>query len=134
MALWSPFASTVTETLEIPGSGGQSVTIRKLGWKALETAQGVAQAKGAAQLSALGGAAFLQELTALGGEAKVRQADPFLGFDARTMIVAGVVTWPGGVVPTDEQIDDMDPVFKDWLARAIFALSKPDTETDRKND
>lgn len=128
MAKWSPFASAVTKTLDIPDGDGEQISIRKLGWKELERAATLMQKASAELLVSLGGVAVLREMQALGGEQAVRDAragDPILGYDRLELIATGVVRWPDGLQPTRAQLEQLEPVFAEWLSRQIWELSNP---------
>lgn len=132
---WSPFAKAVTEI--VPMQDGHSVTIRKLGWKALVDASNETQRKGIELAKAVGPGGLLAEITKQGGEAAIEaqaNADPVLQFDRFTLLDRGIKAWTFSDKPTADEIADLDEDVAKLLARKIYDLSKPTTaEDDRKN-
>lgn len=131
------FASQVRRTLtDIPRLDGQTITIRKLGWKALEAAATERQRVGLAMLREIGPGGLIKELQGQGGEDAVRQAaaaDPFVRYDPMTLLERGIVEWSLSGKPTSAEIEDLDLGVAEYVAREVYALSRPKTEDERKN-
>ena len=131
------FASQVRKTLtEVPGLEGQSVEIRKLGWKALDKAAEARTFSGIDMMRRIGPGGLLAELNAAGGEEKVREtasADPYLRYDRGVLVSRGIVSWSMSQSITQEQIDDLDEDTIEYIARQVYELSRPKTEGERKN-
>ena len=142
----SVFTSLVTKVLEVPGDPGQTITIRKLAPKHLETARTANQVKSMDALRAMGGPAFIREIQAMQIEstvvAEAVAADPRLLFDKVPLMTAGVIAWSyADRERTTEAFEDLDEATSDWLARELLMLAKPslfetpaDTEVAQKND
>ena len=133
MSVWSPFAKAVTEL--VPLQEGQSVTIQKLGWKALSDAASESQRKGIEFAKQIGPGGLLKEITNQGGEEELRKkaaADPFLQYDRQILLERGIKSWTFSDKPTPEEIGDLDEDISKMLARKVYELSKPAGE-ERKN-
>lgn len=135
MSDWTPFASAVTKELEIPNSGGKSITIRKLGFKQLERARDAVVERAGRQLAAMGGAEAFGKISTAADQAGVQEEapDPAKKYDQFQLIVMGVVRWPDGLKPSAQALEGLDAEFADWLAREIYELSRPLTAVERKN-
>jgi hypothetical protein len=136
MSAWSPFARTVTKTMPFPGSEAETVTIQKLGWKTLQDAANENQRKGIDLARQVGPGGLLKELSNAGGESEIRkktEADPFIQYDRGTLLERGIKAWTVSATVTPEEIAELDAETSEWLAREIYALSKPRTEEERKN-
>ena len=140
----SVFTSRITKQIDIPHDPGQSVTIRKIAPRHLEQAAKAQQFQSMSDLRELGGAAFVKELQAIGGEAAVaaaRSADPLLGFDRVVLLEKGVLAWSYGEAVGRAAFEDLDETTLQYLASAILRLAKPtlyesleETAAGRKND
>jgi hypothetical protein len=137
------FASQVIKVVEIEGLG--AFTIRKLSRKKLSKALEVRQFAGVEQIKKMG-LDFISAMKDASGtddpaeaERRIRQAgdrDPFIAYDPDTLIRLGVVSWPGDVAPAIDDEGDMDlnQDVEETLARAIYELSRPKNEAERKKD
>jgi hypothetical protein len=135
MSVWSPFAKAVTDIVPL-GHENHSVTIQKLGWKALADAAQENQRKGIALAREIGPGGLLTEITKQGGEDEIHKkanADPFLQYDREILLVRGIKAWTLPEPRTDEAIADLATDVAEMLARKIYELSKPPTEEERKN-
>jgi hypothetical protein len=134
MTKHSIFANRITDTLTIPGTDGQTVTIRKLAPKHLEAASDALSLKSMAQIDKFGGLERVTAMQQLGAKGKAdvdetqrveMPADPLRGFDALTLIEKGVVSWtceePVGI----EAFEELNEDTCDWLAKAILKLARP---------
>lgn len=133
MSTWSPFAKSVTEIVALQEP--HSVTIQKLGWKALEAAAAETQRKGIALAREVGAGGLLKELSNQGGEAAVKEkvaSDPYLQFDRQILLERGIKAWTFSDKPTADEIADLDEDIAKMLARKIFDLSRPAPE-EQKN-
>jgi hypothetical protein len=138
----SIFASLVTLRIPMPGDPEQFVTIRKLAPKHLNAAAKVTQMESLAALKEIGGAFFLKELQALGGEQVALAAvaaDPLQKFDRLTLVEHGVTGWTYEHEPTRAFLEDnLDDDTLTALAREVLKLAKPtlyvDAEAEQKND
>jgi hypothetical protein len=135
------FASKVTDTVTL-SNGTDTVTVRKLGWKAQEAAQLELQRQAQVRLASLGsGFIEVQQAVRKGIEAnggidaiaKAVAADPFLTYDKSTLLERGIVSWTLSEKPTTDQVEDLDPADAETIARAIYNLFRPKTEDERKN-
>ena len=136
MSTWSPFARTITKVLPFPGSETETVTVRKLGYKALEDALNARQMQGLDYLRRIGPGGLLKELQEQGGEDALRKkgaADPFLQYDRDVLLERGIVSWTVSEKPTHEDIAELDVNAANVIAREIYELSRPRTEEERKN-
>ena len=144
----SVFTSLVTTTLEVPTDSGQSITIRKLAPKHLKAASRAAQMESLEDLKAIGGPAFLRELTALGADETAQRetvkaaakADPLMTFDRLTLLEHGVTAWTYERALGPEALEDLDDETREWLAREVLKLARPalfaedEGEAEQKND
>jgi len=137
MSTWSPFAKSVTKTIPFPGSETETVTIQKVGWKALEAASEESQRKSLIAARTLGPGGLLKEIQNMGGEDEVRkkaEANPLAQFDRSILLERGIKSWTlTDHKPTADEIDELDVDTANMLAREIYELSKPRTEEERKN-
>ena len=136
----SVFTSFVTKIEPVPHDPPNTVTIRKLAPKALGESQRVAQRRAIKDVQEMGGAAFIQEMSALspGAVSEATEADPLITYDRELLVVSGLVEWSYTRKPNREAIDDLDEETLDFLARAILKLSRPalfgQGDEVRKND
>src|SRR5262245_41546060 len=136
MSQWSPFARTITKTLPFPGSESETVTVRKLGYKALEDALNARQIQGLDYLRRIGPGGLLKELQDQGGEQAVKDkaaADPYVQYDRDILLQRGIVSWTVTEQVKPEDIAELDVTTANLIAREIYELSRPRTEDERKN-
>jgi hypothetical protein len=115
------------KTLDVPGRPGETVTVKKLGWKVLRDAED-AMLQHAARLvreRGLSRQAIEQAFEEFGGKDAVRAAAiamPWKRFDADVLIQRSVLSWnPPRPSPTAAA----EPELVSWLAREILRLSAP---------
>ena len=135
------FASQVTDTVTL-GDGTNTVTVKKLGYKAQEDALGEVQRQALVRVASFGDN-FAAVQTAIdkavekqGGAEAIAAAvkkDPFLQYDKQTLLERGIVSWTLSEKPTPKEIEDLDPKDAEKVARAVFALFH-ESEEARKND
>jgi len=144
----SPFAAFHQKTLtDIPGCPGETIVIRKMNNTRRNRAVQAVHTKALRLVDAFGGMDMVKMAmgadvtkaispevlaTALAAneakKAKV-QADPFLAYDAETLVADGVVSWSftdetGDAVPvTLANVEELDDAVKDYVAREIYDLS-----------
>ncbi len=66
------------------------------------------------------------------GTAPVVDINPLTAFDVPSLLHAGIIAWSYDASVSPHEIDDLDPVTRDWAAREIYTLCHS-TEADRKN-
>lgn len=140
-AEWSPYRKNLTKPIDIPESGGLQIVIRKIGKRGLEQALFAIQRQAIERVNEIGGPDVVASMSAMGGRqepkeetegeaTKAVKRDPFLGLDPITLIELGVETWPDGTVTVTEaggvDLENLDPTFEDWLARAIYDFEEED--------
>jgi hypothetical protein len=136
------FASPITDTVTL-SNGTDTVVVKKLGWKAQKAAKDEFQRSSMARMASLGPGfidvqqAIRKSVEANGGlEAmtKAVAADPFVLFDQSMLLERGIVSWSLSAKPTPAEMDELDPVDAEKVARAIHELFRDKTEDERKND
>lgn len=146
----------ITDTIEVPGEPG-SVTIRKLTPTQLKKAAKVAARARMAEwredlAQHLEMAPILKEVRDIFADdrqleqakqeaAQALKADPLGGYDAVTIVQAGVVGWTYTTPWAPEQVEDLiDADAVEYLARAVLRFSRPslfaeyDAEHAQKKD
>jgi hypothetical protein len=126
----SIFTSLVTETLDVPGLPGHTVTIRKLAPKHLSAAADVAKANAQremAQAREVLGDDFVATLLASPPKpaAPATRDDPLTAYDRVTLMRDGVLSWTFDRATDVEAYEDLDDDMQQWLAGAILKLAKP---------
>jgi hypothetical protein len=132
----SIFTSLVTDTLEVPGEPGQSITIRKLAPKHLDAAAKVAFERPAAEKMASAAPDLMKlgpaQLGPMSGEqaghlvGESSMSDPLYYYDPIAIIEAGVTGWTYPYPLDRDAFEDIDRVTRNWLATAIVKLARPD--------
>jgi hypothetical protein len=138
--LMSIFASRTQQTIAIPFDVPHTVTVQKLSGLQLEAAYAARLTASTETLKRMGGAAFRDDLAALGDSTAVAalvaqaQADPLTHYDRTTVLEKGIVGWSYDGAPTRALIEDLSQEAATFLARAILALTlPPQDEASRKN-
>lgn len=129
MSVWSPFAKAVTEI--VPLQENHSITIQKLGWKALADAALETQRKGIALAREIGPGGLLKELSSRGGEEEVKkqvEAEPYLSFDRQILLERGIKAWTFSEPVSPSAIGDLDDDIAKMLAKKVYELSRPPEE------
>lgn len=136
----SPFASRVTKTIELPFDPPQTVTIRKLAGRHLETAGRERVFARMDAMRRMGGPQFQKDLQAAIAKEEQEQAetpepatpapvvavpDPLLDYDKGTLLAHGIVAWSYPEKVTPEQVEDLEADAAEWIAREILRLTKP---------
>ena len=136
--------TVMTETEPVPHEPGETMTFRRLGWKALKEArEGRArrQMQSASDLARGLDADFLKQMrdevaaavTARGDAAIAPEADPLDDYDKDELLRRGIAAWSYDAPVTPENLDGLDEATADWAARRVLALSTPATGDARKN-
>ncbi|MGE3276720.1 MAG: hypothetical protein AB7O67_16535 [Vicinamibacterales bacterium] len=155
MADVSPFCSFHSKDLPVPGLEPHTVTIRKLGWRALEKAQraklsdvaSIAREVGdfmnqAADAAAKKKAAEGKDADALEPEKtpEQRRAERRARYDELALLYAAVTGWTFKHPQTGEPVavgtstlEDLPAGLKTWLVDEILEYAEPEAEADRKN-
>lgn len=136
MSVWSPFTRNVTKVVPFPGSETETATIRKLSHHALEEALKERQLQGLDYLRRIGPGGLIKELQDQGGEDALKEKvskDPYLQYDRGVLLKRGITSWTVGDSVADADLLDLDDETADAFGRAIYDLSKPKSEEERKN-
>lgn len=128
-------ASLITKRLDsLPGAPGAWVVVRKLGWKALRTAQEAQQQQAYALLSQLPKETLEAAGSVTADQIAAFKRDPAAKYDRAALLLAGIVSWSLEAAITPETIDDLEEPVAACLAAAIVELSEPPRdEAARKN-
>jgi hypothetical protein len=126
----SIFTSFVTETLDVPGMPGHTITIRKLAPKHLSAAADVMKVRAQremAQAREVLGDAFFTTLLASTPKpaAPATSDDPLAAYDRVMLMRDGVLSWTFDRVNDADAYEDLDDDMQQWLAGAILKLAKP---------
>ena len=138
METWTPYRRNLEKTITIPDSDGLTMVIQKIGKRGLEEAAFVLQKAAVAKMRDFGGAEMFSSLKSITGKnisseqeavdlaKRAVERDPILAYDHATLIKLGTKTSPDGFVIIGSDINDLSPVFVDWLVREIYSLEMED--------
>ena len=114
--------SRMTQTLDIPGEPGQTVTIRKLSFGAIDEAKDVFENRMLTKAKAVGGIE-MPDLTAEQIAAAREASTPMSNLDRATVIKHGVIGWTYDAPCIDANKADLDESTAEWLFDQIVAHS-----------
>ena len=132
METWTPYRKNLEKTITIPDSGGLTMVIQKIGKRGFEEASFVLQKAALVKMRDLGGAEMFASMRSMTGKnittqeeaeaiaKKAVERDPLLAYDTATLIKLGTKTMPDGINLDDQDINELEPTFVDWLAREIY--------------
>ena len=113
----------VEKTVPIPGHVGQTATIKRIGWKALERAGQETMSRAIAVMREHDLQWLHEQLQQHGGEAAVRDADQFYRHDPLTLVSSGLIAWSLPQPIDLENIQALGELTIRALAREVWDLS-----------
>jgi len=112
--------SNITNDIQIPHEPDTTITIRMLSHGALKKARDN-RLRDLAQM--IGGVDFGSITRADRGEERA-EADPLAGYDITTVLHKGIKSWTYPEKCTPENIDELDDVTAEYVAKKIIDLSR----------
>ncbi len=113
----------LTKVLPVPHEPGESITVRVLGWAALQRCLDAQTAASFGVVKAMGADLFTalqtRSTTAVNGATATATATAASTYDRATLFRESIVGWTYGYTVTPENIENLDPVTADWLAEAL---------------
>ncbi len=118
------FTSRTTETIEVPGEDGATVTIRRLSHAQLQDAREGRRRKIMALVPAVGGIEGVMGIAASQGEDESPQVnDPRSELDRGRALQLGVIGWSYDAPVSEKNVDDQDEAWAEFVFDAICAIS-----------
>lgn len=142
--------SGITDTLEIPHEPGETITIRKLAWKALDAAKKARRKDTFSDVKEMGAdvlAALPSRCSKGCGEEKHKgkcppvedrvdtdaAKDPTGEYDQDMILHSGITDWSYDKACNAANIDDLDEPTAKWAFEEIIKFNTAPTEDEQKN-